>query len=200
MPRASGASETRPLFSEVRLQRLAAGDPSLHRELTFAGEREIDSEAVFGDCNDSRHSSKRDDKFDRQVPNVPNCKLTDAHERNPTVCSGNFPTQRVDLLIGCGNPPFKTWRIDERQYRRVIRAPDREPAHTYTRQVRTSTRGGTDIRWSPWTEHLIRRAHPSALCWFRGYDAKHRRRIGKQRDKSRTRHEAHLQQLQFEIL
>jgi hypothetical protein len=50
-------------------------------------ESESNSETVFGDGHHSRDSSKSNDQLDRQVPYVPNCKLANTHERNPTVCS-----------------------------------------------------------------------------------------------------------------
>jgi hypothetical protein len=66
-------------------EKLAAKRHSLFT--AFSGESETGSESVLGDCNHGRDSSKHNNKFDRQVPNVPNCKLTDAHELNPTICS-----------------------------------------------------------------------------------------------------------------
>ena len=95
-------------------EKLAAKRHSLFT--AFSGDSETGSESVLGDCNHGRDSSKRNNKFDRQVPNVPNCKLTDAHELNPTVCSRrfktfcsrHFPIYMVDLLKGCGNPSIQS--------------------------------------------------------------------------------------------
>ena len=74
-----------------RRRSLPPATQSFHWEPAFSGEAEQRQKPYLA-IQPGRDSSKRNDKFDRQVPNVPNRKLTDAHERNPTVCSTSFPT------------------------------------------------------------------------------------------------------------
>lgn len=85
VPPASDKPSKRDATLVMAAEKLAAKRHSLFT--AFSGESETGSESVLGDCNHGRDSSKRNNKFDRQMPNVPNCKLTDAHELNPTICS-----------------------------------------------------------------------------------------------------------------
>jgi hypothetical protein len=69
-----------------RHQRIVAEALLVSQGSQSQGETESNSEAVFGDSHHSR-DSKSNDQLDRQVPYMPNCKLANTHERNPTVCS-----------------------------------------------------------------------------------------------------------------
>jgi hypothetical protein len=95
--RHTNASLTRAIWSQSerkgllihRQQKKSLSLSVVSLESPFGRESESNSEAVFGDSHHSRDSSKSNDQLDRQVPNMPNCKLANAHERNPTVCSNS---------------------------------------------------------------------------------------------------------------